>query len=183
MLWATACTCFFGFLRSGEATVPTVTSYDADVHLSVRNVAVDSQTSPTRVLVCIKTSKTDPLRQGVTVCLGKTGLELCPVAALPSSIAMRGTAPGPLFHYDSGQPLTRNALVGEICEALQAVGFNAAHYAGHNFQIEAATTAAAAGVEDGLIKILGRWQSAAYIQYIWVLRANLASVSARLAAQ
>ena len=33
-IWAVACTCFFGFLRSGEATVATLSGYDARVHLS-----------------------------------------------------------------------------------------------------------------------------------------------------
>ena len=34
MLWAACCTCFFGFLRSGKITVPSMAEYDADYHLS-----------------------------------------------------------------------------------------------------------------------------------------------------
>ena len=76
MLWAAACTCFFGFLRSGEATVPTLSGYDPEVHLSLSDVALDSHDSPQMVLIRIKASKTDPFRLGVTVCLGKTNQEL-----------------------------------------------------------------------------------------------------------
>ena len=99
MLWATACTCFFGFLRSGEATVPTITLYDPSVHLSVGDISLDSQSALTKVFVRIKASKTNPFRQGISICLGKTGLELCPVAALFSYIALRGTSPDPLLQY------------------------------------------------------------------------------------
>ena len=75
MLWAAVCTCFFGFLRSGEATVPTLSGYDPEVHLSLSDVALDSHDSPQMVLIRIKASKTDPFRLGVTVCLGKTNQE------------------------------------------------------------------------------------------------------------
>ena len=39
-------------------------------------------------------------------------------------------------------------------------------YAGHSLRIGVATTAAMAGVEDAMIQTLGRWQSAAYVQYV-----------------
>ena len=54
MLWAVACTCFFGFLRSGEATVATLSGYDARVHLSMADVAIDSREAPTAVSLRIK---------------------------------------------------------------------------------------------------------------------------------
>ena len=47
--------------------------------------------------------------------------------------------------------------------------------------IGAATSTAAAGVEDALIKRLGRWQSSAYLRYVRVARKSLANVSVCLA--
>ena len=140
--------------------------------------ALDSLTSPTKIMLRIKTSKTDPFRSGVTICLGRTGRDLYPVAALLSFIAL---APGPLFHFQDGTALTRPALVRELRSALQAIGVDARHYSGHSFRIVAATSAAAAGVEDSIIKILGRWQSSAYTQYVRVPPDQLAEVSSRLA--
>ena len=69
-----------------------------------------------------------------------------------SYISRRGLAPGPLFRYEDGQPLTYAALVREIRAALGATGLNAALFAGHSCRIGAAMSAAAAVVEDALIK-------------------------------
>ena len=39
-------------------------------------------------------------------------------------------------------------------------------YCGHSFLIGAAKTTGTRGIEDSVIKNLGRWESAAYLQYI-----------------
>ena len=94
---------------------------------------------------------------------------------------MRGLTPGLLFRFEDGTALTRPALVRELRRALLAAGVDASPYSGHSFLIGAATTAAAVGVEDSVIKILGRWQSSAYTQYVRVPRDKLAEVTSRLA--
>ena len=180
MLWAACCTCFFGFLRSGEITVPSAKEYDAGSHLSEGDVRLDSVTSPTTVQVWIKASKTDPFRKGVSVYLGKTGNGLCPVAAVAAYLAVRGRSQGPFFRFAGGTPLTREGLVKHVREALGASGVDASKYSGHSFRIGAATAAAAVGIEDSLIKTLGRWQSSAYLLYIRVPRERLAAVSRKL---
>ena len=58
---------FFGFLRSGEATVPTQSSYDAAVHLSISDVSLTSAADPEAIVVRIKASKTDPFRNGTSI--------------------------------------------------------------------------------------------------------------------
>ena len=63
--------------------------------------------------------------------------------------------------------------------ALQNAGISPAGYSGHSFRIGAATTAAQAGLEDSVVKTLGRWESAAYQQYIQTPRETLAAFSAR----
>ena len=42
----------------------------------------------------------------------------------------------------------------------------AKNFAGHSFRIGAATTAAQCGIQNALIKTLGRWESSAYTRYI-----------------
>ena len=104
MLWAACCTCFFCFLRSGEITVPSMAEYDADYHLSEGDVMLDSISKPTVVEVRIKASKTDPFRKGVSVFLGRTDRDLCPVGAMAAYLAVRGRDPGPFFRFRGGSP-------------------------------------------------------------------------------
>ena len=181
MIWAVCCTCFFGFLRSGEITVASSDSYDPGAHLSVGDVTLDDRSNPTLVQVNIKASKTDPFRKRVSIYLGRTGTELCPVVALAAYLALRGAATGPFFQFKSGQPLSRDRFVAKVTEALQLAGLDPASYAGHSFRIGAASTAAVCGVEDSLIKTLGKWQSSAYLSYIRVPRERLAQLSKTLA--
>lgn len=180
MLWAASCTCFFGFLRSGEVTVPSMSEYDPEGHLSEGDVSLDSQSEPSVVRVHIKASKMDPFRKGVYVYLGKTGNELCPVVAVAAYLAVRDRQSGPFFRFASGTPLSRELFVKHIRIALRPYDLEVSSYSGHSFRIGAATAASAAGVEDSMIKTLGRWQSSAYQTYVRIPRESLAAVSKKL---
>ena len=180
MLWAASCTCFFGFLRSGEVTVPSISEYDPDGHLSEGDVSLDSLNQPSVVQIHIKASKMDPFRKGVYVYLGKTGNDLCPVVAVASYLVVRGRQPGPFFRFASGTPLSRELFVKHIRAALRPYDVDVNSYSGHSFRIGAATAASAAGIEDSMIKTLGRWQSAAYQTYVRIPQESLAAVSKKL---
>ena len=71
-----------------------------------------------------------------------------------------------LFCLANGQPLTRSAFVSNLKHLLVRLGFSPTSYSGHSFRIGAATSAAAAGIPDHLIKVLGRWSSLSYLRYI-----------------
>lgn len=180
LYWAAMCLAFFGFLRCREFTVPEGQGFDATVHLAVNDIAVDAGVYPAGISVRIKASKTDPFRQGVTLYLGKTGVDLCPVAAMVDYLSVRGSSPGPLFQFRDGSALHRQQLVLTVRSALAGQGFDVLQYCGHSFRIGAATTAAQNGIEDSVIKTLGRWESTAYQLYIRTPRATLASYTCRL---
>ena len=65
---------------------------------------------------------------------------------------------------------------------MQATGCLESQFAGHSFQIGAATTAVSAGIEDSIIHMLGRWNSLAFLQYIRTPRQQLASFSKSIVA-
>ena len=180
MLWAACCGGFFGFLRVGEFTVRTAADFDPSSSLMLEDVAVDKHDDPSMVRIRLKQSKTDPFRHGVDVFLGCTRADLCPVSALLAYIAVRPAVRGPLFVFGDGSFLSRDKLVTSVRTALQQAGMSAQSYTGHSFRIGAATTAAQVGLEDSVIKMLGRWESIAYQLYVRTPRESLAAVSARL---
>ena len=182
MLWAAACLCFFGFLRSGEVVTSKEMDYDIHSHLCFGDIKVDSRTSPSFLQVRIKASKTDPFRQGVSLYIGAADGPLCPVSAVLSYMVVRGDAPGPLFIWANGRYLTREKFVTGVRRALELAGLDSKRYAGHSFRVGAATIAARCGIQDALIKTLGRWESSAYTRYIRTAPDVLCGVSRTLAA-
>ena len=95
--WAVALTAFFGFCRSGEITVLQGRAYDPQVHLSLRDVAVDSSHHPRVISLLLRCSKTDQEKRGVKVILGRTNADLCPVSALLVPGASRQESRSPVY--------------------------------------------------------------------------------------
>ena len=167
-------------MRAGEFTVPADNAYDPTAHLNTEDISVDRKTNPSMARIKLKKSKTDPFRQGVDIYVGRTFGQLCPVAAILAYLAVRGPDTGPLFMFADGRFLTRDRFVTRVRGALTAAGLDCSQYAGHSFRIRAATTAAQKGIKDSTIKMLGRWQSSAYLLNIRTPRDQLARVSAAL---
>ena len=180
MYWAVCCTAFFGFFRLGEILLPSGSTYDSNIHLSVGDVAVDNVEDPKMVQISLRHSKTDQFGQGSKIYLGRTKNDLCPVAAILAYLALRGNIQGPLFRFQNGSALTKDHFITAVREVLQTTGIEANSYSGHSFRIGAATTAASMGVEDSMIKALGRWNSNAFQAYIRIPRDRLAAVTATL---
>ena len=177
MLLAASLLCFFGFFRAGEVTVPTQSSFNPTRHLSWGDVSVDNTFEPKLLKVHLKVSKTDQLGKGVEVYVGRTLCPLCPVTATVACMAARGSDPGQFFRFKDGKPLTRAKFIQHVRAALTKAGLPCNDFAGHSFRIGAATTAAKAGLEDYKIRMLGRWNSAAFLVYVRTPRENLAQIS------
>ena len=166
LVWAAAWMGFFGFLRCSEFLALDNAPFNPRVHLCVADLHYIHSDSHHHIEVYIKASKTDQLRIDTTITLGTTSQELCPVAAILDFLAARGNIPGALFLNGDGTPMRRRQFVGKIQHALHLAGVNERHFNGHSFRIGAATSASQAGVPKTTIKLLGRWSSMAYQQYI-----------------
>ena len=181
MMWAACCIVFFGFLRFSEFTAPSQEDYDPYTHLSYDYVAVDNRTSPTLLTLQLKQSKTDPFHTGVTLTLGKSDKEVCPVTALMPYLAIRGSAKGPLFITENHSYLTQPMFRSALKELLQQAVLHPDKYNTHSFRVGAATTVKSVGISDYYIKVLGRWQSDAYQCYIRTSPKDLANFTKMLA--
>ena len=180
MMWAACCIAFFGFLRCSEFTVLSLQEFDSEVHLTIRDIAIDKKVEPSVVRVTIKQSKTDPFRQGINLFLGVTEHVVCPVKAILPYLVLRGKKDGLLFITAKGASLTRQYFSRALSTILKHIGLDDQQYNTHSFRIGAATSAKAAGVSDTHIKMLARWQSSAYQQYIRTPRVQLATLSRQL---
>ena len=178
-IWAACCVAFFAFLRCGEFTCDSWSSYSSSV-LSLEDVVFNSRVDPTVAHLTLRHSKTDIFGVGVTIHLGRTGDSLCPVSSLLAYLSRRPSSPGPLFLLQSGQPLSKQVLVSTVRDALGSAGVDVGRFNGHSFRIGAATAAAQAGLPDSTIQQLGRWRSSAFTRYLRPPVQSIARLSQRL---
>ena len=182
LLHAVIVVAFFGFLRCGEFTTNTV-QFNPEVNLCMEDVSFDSSE---HVFLRLKSSKTDQFRKGVIVTLC-TNDNFCPVGALNEYIAVRrhrnpNVQPcDPLFVSEDGRPLTRSCFLHYLRQLLSRVGLDSSKYSGHSFRIGAASSAAQRGIQDHMIKTLGRWSSNSYNRYIHVTDNSLHNAQSALA--
>ena len=164
-LWAACCLGFFAFLRAGEFTCPSRQAYTHSM-LSPTDIQVDSRQNPSYLRVTLRSSKTDVFGAGVSIYIGSSHNELCPVTAVLSYLARRPSSPGPLFILENGTPLSRRFLIQHVRQALAVAGLDVTNFNGHSFRIGADTTASLVGISDSNIQLLGRWKSNAFTRYI-----------------
>ncbi|XP_006818610.1 uncharacterized protein LOC102806526 [Saccoglossus kowalevskii] len=182
LLQAVVSVAFIGFLRCGEFTTENA-QFDKNVNLCLEDV---SFCSSDKVLLKLKTSKTDPLRKGTVLTLFKNN-RFCPVTALQQYIAARKRSnyhngpSDPLFISEDGLPLTRACFLHLLRSLLNTIGVDSSKYSGHSFRIGAASSAAHAGIQDHMIKTLGRWTSDTYNRYIRVADDSIYGAQSALA--
>jgi len=92
--------------------------------------------------------------------------ELCPIAALLGYLACRPSFPWFLFLFSDGTQLSRIHQYAELKVVLRATRIDTAGYSGHSFHIGEATIAVQVSFSGSLIQTLGRWRSAAFLDYI-----------------
>ena len=147
----------FSFCCSGEVTVEWENYYDASMHRSYIDLAVDNPANPSAISMLIKKSKTDQAQREAKIYLGKTGDIICPIATMEACLSVRRYSSVPLFQWESIIPLSKSSFVKHVRAVLEEAGLPAKDYGGHSLKIDATTTAAVAGLEDSAIWTLGQW--------------------------
>ena len=199
---------FLWLLPVGEAIAGHSSDVQTGTALGMGRCAVDNSQRPRYDMYIPQAVKTDQTGQGVHIILGRTGADLCPVAAVLGYIAIcvhiilwrtgadlypvaavlgyiaiLGARPDPFCLNSRGEPLLKHVFVAEIRQILDDMGFPQHQYTGHSFRIGAETAAALAGLEDSTIQLLGRWRSTAFIRYVRTPHDKLAALSSTLIRQ
>ena len=142
--------------------------------LCVQDVAVNLRSNPSAI--CLHPRLTRRGRECLFF-LGHSGTNVCPVSALIAHLAVRLSRGQHLFVWEDGKHLSRSEFGHLLKWALEAAGLETSRYCGHSLHIGAATSAAAAGVPDHLIKVLGRWHLEAFQLYVRTPPDTLLSVA------
>ena len=166
MIWAAATLCFFSFFRSGKITVPIEKAFDSTKHLAWGGVTIDSTENPQLLKGASEEIKIRPTWQG-SGCVHRKNKRL----PLPSdsNLTIHGNSWLQGRHFlpvSRWPPTSKSSFTSSVREALKATGLPEQNFTGHSFRIRAATAAASAGIEDSVIRTLGRWSSSAYLVYI-----------------
>lgn len=184
MLWAAMTLAHFGLLRAAEFTINM--SYDPNVHLSLPDVSFHDDHGK-YIKVFLKRSKTDKTNKGVFLHIGCSGVRVCAYCAMWEYYHITsGFDNSPiraLFVFKNSVPLSRKLFVNHVKMYLALSGIDPEHYSGHSFRIGGATTAAAAGLADWEIQILGRWTSNTYQRYIRTPSTLLVNFAQRMTCQ
>ena len=158
---------FYGFLRCSEFTIQS--SNLSNSFLRICDISFSNDN--TMFSLTLHSSKSDPFRKGVHISYFRKS-KLCPVTCMMSYICNVRKKPlnstAPLFVDHLNQPFCRQQFIYYLREILGRLGYNENDYSGHSFRVGAASTAAAVGIEDHMIKVLGRWNSSCYERYIRV---------------
>ena len=105
--WAIATAAFFGFFRLGELLVEAETSHNPTLHLCWGDVAINDRSAAMMVKFHLRKSKCDQFGTGADVLLGRSGYQLCPVAAILAYIKARGDTQGAFFVDSNKVPITK----------------------------------------------------------------------------
>ena len=159
MITAAVLVAFFALLRSSEYTCPETRHYDPECTLCFQDVQFEGHFQFAQIR--ISKSKTGPFRLGCDIKVWRTGGRLCPLKALSRFIRHHPFRQGPLFSFRDGSYLTRTRLASIMRSVLHDVDLNT-----HSFRIGGVSAAAAAGIPDSTIQVMGRWASNAYRVYL-----------------
>ena len=122
MFWAACLLAYFGFLKSAEFTILSLSAFNPSRHLSVCGIAVDVPLNLSCLQICIKGSKPELFWKGYNILIGPGSPSLCTVQAVASFLEHRGNCPDPLFLFENGLSLSCSLLTYRLTAILLYAG-------------------------------------------------------------
>ena len=191
LVWAICCLAFNGSFRIHELVSRETRIYDPTSTLLLRDVNIvrckdEATGEESEVLqVYLKSPKEARLSDGVMVDLFATSSFFCPVAAYQkylSSLPFSPPANSPVFRTSSGAGYTGSSFNVDLKNLLKGqVDYTKGKITSHSFRAGLATEMAKLGYTDQDIMNIGRWKSAAYLDYVKCPRVKRMRVARQLA--
>lgn len=119
------------------------------------------------VRICIRRLKTDQTGKGSWIVLNACNIpSLCPVTALNAYIRQRPAVQGEFFIHSDGSPLTKYQFMSVFDKCKKVLGLEHTRLTSHSFRIGAATEAVRLGLEEKMVKKIGKWKSDSFLLYV-----------------
>ena len=159
-------TALYGFFRLGELASKNKHAANPAVQFDQLTFLLQDD-RPAIAKICISQYKHSLLKRSFDVLINRDLLQpFCPVDRLLQFCALRGDAPGPLFCMPDLSPISISIFNRQLSTSSSFCGLDTSRYKAHGFRIGAASHAAALGLSDAQIWLLGRWSSDAFKVYI-----------------
>ena len=179
LLWAMMWTATTGLLRISEFAAVArsggdttrilrsqqLTFHDAGQRPFSLTEATTASDEMSHAILRLTASKMDPFRAGVDIVLSSP-TTLHALLAYGTHLSPDCTPSTPLFHHPDRTPTTRAWLMKRVDELLRKSGRDPRQYSSHSFRKGGAVSLQSLGVEDSLIRRLGRWKSDAFNLYV-----------------
>lgn len=177
LLWAMMWTATTGLLRISEfatrgdndtsrvLTLQQLTLHDQGQRPYNLTDAVYADEESQYGILRLTASKTDPFRAGVDIVLS-AATTLRALLAYGTLLHSDLTSTTPLFHHPDRTAVSRAWLMKRVDGLLRKTGRDPRQFSSHSFRKGGAVSLQSAGVEDSLIRRLGRWKSDAFNLYV-----------------
>ena len=177
LLWAMMWTATTGLLRISEfATrgdtdttrvlgLQQLTFHDGRQRPYDLRDAASSGEEMVYAILRLTASKTDPFRAGVDIVLSAP-TTLQALLAYGTHFEPNVTSTTALFHHPGRTAVTRTWLMKRVDGLLRKIGRDPRQFSSHSFRKGGAVSLQSLGVEDSLIRRLGRWKSDAFNLYV-----------------
>jgi len=177
LLWAMMWTATTGLLRISEfatrgdsdttrvLSLQQLTLHDQGQRPYSLADAGSSDEETQYAILRLTASKTDPFRAGVDIVLSAP-TTLRALLAYGAHFQPNCTPTTPLFHHPDRTAATRTWLMKRVDGLLRKTGRDPRQFSSHSFRKGGAVSLQSIGVEDSLIRRLGRWKSDAFNLYV-----------------
>ena len=120
------------WLPSFQQMSPPTTHFNPQVHLCFTDVSFTSEGCLT---LRLKSSKTDPYRQGCSLLIAPSRRSVCVVQALRKYLSLHSVSDvSPLYIFQSGAYLTRAKVTSTVCTLLECLSIPTELYTSHIFR-------------------------------------------------